>query len=367
MEGNFKRNMVRNEEDINKIILNAYKQYPESEVQDIAKLIYQNEFGGGHMISDREASLERLKKEFGGIGQSNSAKESFEYIGNGLYRFNLCYLNDIGIKLETVNAFFCQTANSVKGNVKSYEQKLDVFLRCLNEGLLPFDLAHAQYYLKDLKNSGYPPVSHSRKYREAYYPAYRIISSSYRDFIEVFRKIDTEYYNGKKIIVAIDGMCGSGKSMLAGLIEGIYDCNLFHMDDFFLRPGQRTKKRAEETGGNVDYERFGEEVINGIKSGQSFDYRKYDCRHGRLGDKINVLPKKLSIIEGSYSMHPSFIDNYDLKIFLKTDNESQKNRLILRDGEDMYKRFVSEWIPLENRYFNEFGIEDKCDIIYTID
>lgn len=63
------------------------------------------------------------------------------------------------------------------------------------------------------------------------------------------------------LIVAIDGRCGSGKTTLGEYLEQVFDCNLFRMDDFFLRMEQRTPQRLKETGGNVDYERFEETVI----------------------------------------------------------------------------------------------------------
>ena len=44
-------------------------------------------------------------------------------------------------------------------------------------------------------------------------------------------------------VVAIDGKCTSGKTTLASKLAEIYDCNVFHMDDFFLRPEQRTPER----------------------------------------------------------------------------------------------------------------------------
>ena len=54
------------------------------------------------------------------------------------------------------------------------------------------------------------------------------------------------------VIVAIDGKCTSGKTTLASKLAELYDCNVFHMDDFFLRPEQRTPARFAEVGGNVD-------------------------------------------------------------------------------------------------------------------
>ena len=58
------------------------------------------------------------------------------------------------------------------------------------------------------------------------------------------------------IILAIDGGSASGKTTLSDSLANIYDCTVFHMDDFFLCPEQRTQERYAEPGGNVDRERF---------------------------------------------------------------------------------------------------------------
>ena len=51
---------------------------------------------------------------------------------------------------------------------------------------------------------------------------------------------------GAPILVAIDGNCGSGKTTLGEYLAQLFDCNLFHMDDFYLRVEQRTPERLEE-------------------------------------------------------------------------------------------------------------------------
>ena len=80
------------------------------------------------------------------------------------------------------------------------------------------------------------------------------------------KKIDELLTQKDMVVVAIDGKCTSGKTTLASKLVQIYDCNVFHMDDFFLRPEQRTPERFAEVGGNVDYERFQEEVLLPLKS-----------------------------------------------------------------------------------------------------
>ena len=68
--------------------------------------------------------------------------------------------------------------------------------------------------------------------------------------------IKQEDNTDRPILVAIDGRCGSGKTTLGEYLKGQLDCNLFHMDDFFLRMEQRTPDRMKETGGNVDLKDF---------------------------------------------------------------------------------------------------------------
>ena len=174
-------------------------------------------------------------------------------------------------------------------------------------------------------------------------------------------KIDILLDQNRQVIVSIDGPCAAGKTTLAGKLSELYDCNVFHMDDFFLRSEQRTPERFAEPGGNVDYERFQEEVLAPLKSGESFSYRPFDCKTFTLSAPISVMPKKLTIIEGSYSNHPSFGNPYTLKIFLSVTPELQRQRILQRP-EFLHQRFFTEWIPMEEAYFTHFQIRENCDL-----
>ena len=164
------------------------------------------------------------------------------------------------------------------------------------------------------------------------------------------KQIDELLAEKDMVIMAIDCKCTSGKTTLASKLAEIYDCNVFHMDDFFLRPEQRTPERFAEVGGNVDYERFWEEVLLPLKSRKAFSYRPFDCSTFTLAAPVSVAPKKLNIIEGTYSHHPYFGNPYDLKILLTVDEETQQQRILERPA-FLHKRFFEEWIPMENRYF----------------
>ena len=174
-------------------------------------------------------------------------------------------------------------------------------------------------------------------------------------------RIDALSAAGKPVVIAIDGNCTAGKTTLASVLEKEYDCNIFHMDDFFLRPEQRTPERYAQPGGNVDYERFGEEVLRPLKAGGPFSYRPFSCSTFTLSDAVAVSPKQLNIVEGTYCMHPHFGDVYDLRIFLPVDAELQRER-ILRRPAFLHERFFREWIPMEQLYFDTFRIPEQADL-----
>ena len=172
----------------------------------------------------------------------------------------------------------------------------------------------------------------------------------------------------RPFILAIDGRCASGKSTLAEALahEVCESCgvpvNLFHMDDFYLRPEQRTAARYLEPGGNVDRERFLEEVLLPLKGGRPFSYRPFDCSVMALSTPVFVEPAPCAVIEGSYSCHPLLFPHYDMRVFSTVDPRVQRARILDRNGEAGLSAFIERWIPLEERYFNAFDVEKQCDL-----
>ena len=185
-----------------------------------------------------------------------------------------------------------------------------------------------------------------------------------QQYKELLSKIDGLLANGDAVI-AIEGGSASGKTTLAKMLSDLYDCTVFHMDDFFLRPEQRTKARYDAIGGNGDRERFLSEVLIPLKNGEPIKYRKFDCFSMSLTDEETVIPKGLTVIEGAYSMHPTLARYYDLSVFLDISPELQRDRINRRNSPEMAKRFFNEWIPLEEKYFSLTRAKSRCDISVT--
>ena len=165
------------------------------------------------------------------------------------------------------------------------------------------------------------------------------------------------------VVVAIDGRCGAGKTTIAKKLETKFGCNVIHVDDFFLTPEKRTSERLAIPGGNADVERILSEVILPLKSEKPFSYRPYDCHAQSFGEPVNIIPHKLTVIEGSYSCHPELWDYYDMRVFVDIDSKTQLERIRKRNGTDAVKVFEERWIPLEEQYFDAFSIKERCDVV----
>ncbi|MDE7397997.1 MAG: uridine kinase [Oscillospiraceae bacterium] len=177
-----------------------------------------------------------------------------------------------------------------------------------------------------------------------------------------------EQIPAKRIVIAIDGRCASGKTTLAKMICERTNWDVVHMDDFFLRPEQRTAERLAEPGSNVDWERFREEILVPLEGGCStIKFRSFDCRTQRLSEPISVSVGDVCIIEGSYSCHPELRGFYGLRVFLTVNPEEQMRRILLRNGTERAEQFAEKWIPLEEEYFAKCDVERFCELKFNTD
>ena len=333
-----------------------FREYPLLQAEDIFKYLFQSAFGCEHLVSDPSAVLNYIKKEREMLVSSPTLDEL-----DGEYtRVHISCLAP-----ETLARLFCLSAKKEDG-LASLEAKLEVAKALVANGDLPLDGEDFSRKLEAWRQAGYPALHHSNAFREAYRPAYRVIANKYAKFLSIFAEIDSLLANGNAII-AIEGGAASGKTTLSGILAEVYDCNVFHMDDFFLRPEQRTPERFAEIGGNVDRERFLEEVLEPLKRGDAVCYRPFDCGKWALGEPITVDPKKLTVIEGVYSMHPDLSDCYDYSVYLDISPEYQRDRIQERNSPAFAKRFFEEWIPLENRYFEGMRVKERCCEVLKIE
>ena len=159
-------------EELRAILITHAKRYPLMQPRDAVKLIYQNEFGGGHLIRDEEACLNYLRREYADLEKDPTAP-LYEDIGNGIVRVNLAAVKPED--LAQLGQDFIASAAKHKGTLDSFLHKLKVLRKLTAEGVFAFDTNALSAYLSEYEAAGYPAVSHSEQYRQAYKPAYRIL------------------------------------------------------------------------------------------------------------------------------------------------------------------------------------------------
>lgn len=356
------------------------RTYPQLQIQDIFKYLYQSAFGCEHMVSSPEAVTDNIRREYGGESKSGTKVPNIETSAcqrrawssndeilidtlDGAYsRVHLAWL-DCGLSAETLGRLFFNSAKREADGKAELEHKLKAAGELARESFFPFSADEFEKALEEWRADGYPAVHHSDAFRMAYHPAYRVIADRYAAFLPLFAKLDEMLGKGAAVI-AVEGGSASGKTTLSEMLEELYGCTVFHMDDFFLRPEQRTAERYAEPGGNVDRERFLEEVLIPLSENRPIDYRRFDCSTSGLASPVRIVPEKLTVIEGVYSMHPELSGYYDFSVFLEISSELQNARISKRNSPQAARRFRDEWIPLERMYFSQMKVKERCDMIF---
>lgn len=167
-------------EELRQILKAHAGKYPLMEPTDAVKLIYQNEFGAGHMIKDKASCMNYLLREYETVDKQHSA-DVYESIGNGLVRVNLCAVSKEG--LEVLGQLFIHGAGVHHGSRERFLEKLNVLKALTAQSCFSFDSDALAQYLKQYLAAGCPAVSHSSAYRQQYSPAYRVIR--YCDLVTV--------------------------------------------------------------------------------------------------------------------------------------------------------------------------------------
>ncbi len=394
--------------ELQQILLEAQKHYPKMGLSDHIKLIYQNEFGCAHLAL--QASPEQLAAE---CASASPGRNLFEPIGNGYRRLYLRNAANLGASVQTLHRICLATARQSSGRQDSLRRKLLQLYDLCRVGKLPHKPGLCWLYLQNYEAAGFPAVHHTSAYRSAYAPAYRVVSNTYARFFELLLRIDRMLATETgPILVAIDGPCASGKTTLAALLQTCYDCSVFHTDDFFLRPDQKTPERLREAGGNMDRERLEAEVLRPLSAGQevcsvfhtddfflrpdqktperlreaggNMDrerleaevlrplsagqevlYRPYSCQTGIISSGSSVPFRQLNLIEGSYALHPALRNYYQIKVVLDITPEHQWSRLKRRESQKSLELFRDRWIPMEQAYAAATDLFSCTDLIYA--
>ncbi len=170
----------------------------------------------------------------------------------------------------------------------------------------------------------------------------------------------------KKLLITLDGPCATGKTTLAARLADLLCAPVIHTDDFVVPHARKTPERLSIPGGNCDVERLAGEVIAPWKAGKEVHYRRYDFRNDRLRDP-EILPETgILILEGSYCSLPELRQFADVPVFVTAPWEIRERRLKEREAPEFLKGFYERWIPLEDAYFQAYGLPTADMIVIQL-
>lgn len=196
------------------------------------------------------------------------------------------------------------------------------------------------------------------------------------------------WFNGKdKLIVAIDGYAGIGKTTLLDNLAKInHDIIAVNWDDFMFPRDILKKKLAKAKDRSKVFElEVGDDkklqnLINSYKTTNRL--YKMDAYDGSTG-KVNVprsfdFSKKIMVIEGVFMFHPELLRNrfWNKRIYLEGDYKKISERRIKREKKRWGKNYIPETHPDSyfrqvvialNRYIKLHGPEKIADLVLRVD
>lgn len=168
------------EQSLHRILADQIARYPQMEIQDLYKLLFQAVMGSEHAISSLDAARSWLHRELENLPEG-PVEPIIDVISpdDSIVRVNLRPFIQSGGDPPSLLDAFIRTANEYRGTRKMLWLYWSFAERLAEDGELPFELDDMQAFFKRVEKDGFPAVHHSSCYENSYCPAYRVIKQEY--------------------------------------------------------------------------------------------------------------------------------------------------------------------------------------------
>ncbi len=172
-----------------------------------------------------------------------------------------------------------------------------------------------------------------------------------------------------RVLVAIDGCGGAGKSTLArGVSNSLTNVSIVCADDFFRplsqpQPGTLTPAKAYEL--YFPWERMRDEALVPLRQGKTARYQRHDWVSDELGEWAIVEPNPIVIVEGVYSSRPELRGLLDAIIFIDAPRDLRRRRMLARGhrDNDPESGWLIPWMAAEDWYVEHLRPQESADLI----
>jgi uridine kinase len=185
--------------------------------------------------------------------------------------------------------------------------------------------------------------------------------------------------SAQRLVVAIDGRSGSGKSTVAQALARDIGAAIVPCDDFFavnvsnvewdaLTPEQRVAEA-------MDWRRLRREAIEPLRSGRPALWYAFDFQAGPRSNgtyPLRVAPTELGskpvvLLDGTYAARPELTDILDVSVLVEAAPTTRAVRLAAREAPDVLLRWHARWDAAEEHYFTCVRPPPTFDVILRTD
>ncbi len=164
------------QDEFNQFIREYLERRPTSKVRDIYKLLYQGVFGVGHIMGQN--AYPRLVEEANRIHKDDYPDEPMvepASVDGEMIRVNLRPFMRMNGDLDKLYTTMVESSKT-EGSPEVFLTLWGWFKELVETDGYKFDRQTIQSYDSELAAEGPRPKHHTEPYREAYYPAYRVVS-----------------------------------------------------------------------------------------------------------------------------------------------------------------------------------------------
>lgn len=150
------------------------------QVMDLYKLLHQATLGSEHAVHDEQAARDWLERELAEMGDGPDEPLLDPISPDGqIVRVHLRPYLRAGREPEALLHAFVRTANEFRGSKGKLKQYGASTARMATKGWLPFARREVEVFFTEIEKQGFPAVQHSKTYKRAYRPAYRVVAREY--------------------------------------------------------------------------------------------------------------------------------------------------------------------------------------------
>ncbi len=158
-----------------------FNRYPKAEPRDFYKLIYQGVFGVGHLISSK--AYDYLVEEANRVDLADYPdRELIEPVSEDglMVRVYLRPFMRAGLSLDKLFEVM-KRSSEIEGDMEQFMSIWKDFAQMVKDGQIPVPENKMGQLLKLIEEEGIKPMHHTESYRDAYYPAYRVVWKPFLD------------------------------------------------------------------------------------------------------------------------------------------------------------------------------------------